>query len=180
MSTWKYTQNGQTCGPVETSALQTLLNDGTLTPDTLVQREGMGEWSPARTQPEFVSGAPAAGGSPTPSGRPETEPADVEQNKVFALLAYIGPLFLVPLLAVPQSKFARYHTNQGVVLFLAALLTSIASVVIARLPLIGWLGSIASSLIGLCALVFMILGILNAISGKCKPLPLIGQFEVIK
>ena len=180
MSTWKYNLNGQTCGPVETSALQTLLNDGTLTLDTLVQKEGVAEWAPARTQPEFASSALAANGSPTPSGTPEPEPADAERNKVFALLAYIGPLFLVPLLAVPQSRFARYHTNQGVVLFLAALLTSIASVVMARLPLIGWLGSIVSSLIGLCALVLMILGILNAVSGKCKPLPLIGQFEVIK
>ncbi len=180
MSTWKYTRNDQTCGPVETSTLQNLLNDGTLTPDTPVQKEGAAEWVPARTQPEFTSSSLAAGGSPTPSGAPESEPTDAEQHKVFALLAYIGPLFLVPLFAVPQSRFARYHTNQGVVLFFAAVVASIASVVLARIPLLGWIAGLGSSLIGLGALVLMILGILNAVSGKCKPLPLIGQFEVIK
>ena len=175
MSTWKYKQNGQICGPVEISALQTLLNSHTLTPDTLVQKEGMAEWVSARSQPELGPGAP-----PAPSDITDSEPTDAERNKVFALLAYIGPLFLVPLLAVPQSSFARYHANQGVVLFFAALLTSIGAVVLASLPVLGWLGGIASSAIGLGALGFMVLGILNAASGKCKPLPLIGQFEVIK
>ena len=34
---------------------------------------------------------------------------DVEDNKVMAILAYIWILFLVPLLAAKNSRFARYH-----------------------------------------------------------------------
>lgn len=48
----------------------------------------------------------------------EFDPQDVADNKVMAVLAYIGFLFLIPLLAAPQSKFARFHTNQGLVLFI--------------------------------------------------------------
>ncbi len=49
-----------------------------------------------------------------------------------AVLAYI--IFLIPLLAAKDSKFARYHTNQGLVLFLAALAFSvIISIVISIL-----------------------------------------------
>ena len=32
--------------------------------------------------------------------------SDAEENKVFAILAYIGILVLVPILAAPNSKFA--------------------------------------------------------------------------
>ena len=46
------------------------------------------------------------------------DPQDINNNKGMSVLAYIGFLFLVPLLACPNSKFARYHTNQGLVLFL--------------------------------------------------------------
>mgnify|MGYP002689030352 FL=1 len=49
------------------------------------------------------------------------DPQDINNNKGMSVLAYIGFLFLVPLLACPNSKFARYHTNQGLVLFLLEL-----------------------------------------------------------
>lgn len=36
------------------------------------------------------------------------DPQDINDNKGMSVLAYIGFLFLVPLLACPNSKFARY------------------------------------------------------------------------
>ena len=38
MSTWRYAQNGQTLGPVETPALVELLRSGALPAETLVLR----------------------------------------------------------------------------------------------------------------------------------------------
>jgi len=58
---------------------------------------------------------------------------DIENNKVMALLAYI--IFLVPLLAAKESKFAMFHTNQGLVLFLAAIAVNIVGGIV---PIIGW------------------------------------------
>ena len=43
---------------------------------------------------------------------------DVEQNKVFGILSYIGILVLVPILAAKDSQYARFHANQGLVLFI--------------------------------------------------------------
>ena len=40
------------------------------------------------------------------------DPQDINDNKGMSVLAYIGILFLIPLLACPNSRFARYHTNQ--------------------------------------------------------------------
>src|ERR1035438_9404193 len=103
MSTWKYMQNGQQLGPVDTTALLVLLRSGTLTPETSVCKEGTANWAPIRTVPELSSQAP--GGAPplsapptssaaTPLADGETpDPADVDKNKVFAVLAYLGILF---------------------------------------------------------------------------------------
>jgi uncharacterized membrane protein len=113
-------------------------------------------------------------------GEETPDPADVEKNKIFAILAYIGLLFLVPLLAAPQSKFARYHTNQGVVLFLATLIVCFAGGILSLIPFVGCLTSIVVLAAMVGAFVFMIIGILNAANGKCKPLPLIGQYKLIK
>ena len=102
----------------------------------------------------------------------ECDPSDIEQNKVMGVLAYIGILFLIPLLAAPNSKFARFHANQGLVLFLANIALGVV------------FGILINSILGLAlsaiCLVFMILGIVNAATGKAKELPLIGKIHIIK
>lgn len=109
----------------------------------------------------------------------EFDAKDIEDNKVMALLSYIGPLFLVPMLAASNSKFARYHANQGLVLFLAELILSAVSWVLNFIPIsfVWWLfGSVS----GLASLIYLILGIYNAVSGKAKELPLIGHIRLYK
>lgn len=98
---------------------------------------------------------------------------DIENNKVYAILAYIGILFLVPLLAAKDSPYARFHTNQGLVLFLFG----VALGVVGWIPVLGWLVAIVGSIM---AFVFMIMGIINAAQGECKPLPIIGEIELMK
>ncbi len=95
----------------------------------------------------------------------EYDQADIEANKIYAILAYIGILWLVGLLAAKDSKFTRFHVNQGIILFIAELLTVI--------PVIGWIWAIV-------VFVFAILGIVNAASGKAKEVPLIGGIRIIK
>ena len=96
---------------------------------------------------------------------------DIEKNKVMAVLAYV--IFLIPLLAAKDSKFARFHTNQGLVLFIGAILSS----VIAAIPLIGW---IVAPIAGIAITILAILGIVNALGGKAKELPVIGKFKILK
>lgn len=115
---------------------------------------------------------------PMPSATVTTDPmmsdtADAEQNKVMAILAYI--LFFIPMLAAKDSRFAMYHANQGLVLFL---FTLIANVVGGIIPVIGWF--VILPLAGIASLVFAIMGIINAANGLMKPLPLIGGVNILK
>ena len=96
----------------------------------------------------------------------QMDPADIEQNKVFAILSYFWILWLIPLLAAKESKFARFHANQGLVLFIASIICGIV-------PILGWLLSIV-------VLVFAIMGIVSAVQGQAKDLPLIGKIKLIK
>lgn len=102
---------------------------------------------------------------------------DIDDNKVMGVLAYIGILFIIPLLAAPNSKFARFHANQGLVLFIADVVLGVAAKLVSFIPVVGWVISIAVGVVGLA---FMILGIVNAANGKAKELPLIGNFKLLK
>ena len=100
-------------------------------------------------------------------------PADIEANKIMAVLAYI--LFLIPLLAAKESPYAKYHTNQGLLVCLAAIAVSIVGSII---PILGWfiilpIGSVIVAVLG-------IIGIINAWKGTAKDLPIIGKIRIIK
>ncbi len=99
---------------------------------------------------------------------------DVQGNKVMAILAYLGILFLIPLLSAKESPFARFHTNQGLILFLFMFVCGILAVI----PVLGWIIAIVGYIFWI---VCVVMGIINAAGGKMKPLPLIGnKFTLIK
>lgn len=98
----------------------------------------------------------------------ENQPNETKGKNIgMAVVAYL--LFFVPLLTDSKNDpFVKYHVKQGLVLFI----TSFIVMIIARMPVIGWF----FWLFNIAILVWFILGIINAIRGKEKPLPLIGQF----
>ena len=105
---------------------------------------------------------------------------DIQNNKIMGILAYISWLVLIPLFAAKESKFARFHCNQGIVLAVAEIIAVIVLSILDGLPLIGWIFSIAGSLLGLVCFLFAVLGIINAANGKAKELPIIGKFKILK
>ena len=107
-----------------------------------------------------------------------------------AVLSYI--IFFVPLLvgAHKTSPFVKFHANQGTVLFISCVAFSIiysilfaifSAILIATLAFGIWaVVSTLLSLLWILPTVLVILGIVNAVTGKCKPLPVIGKFTIIK
>lgn len=110
----------------------------------------------------------------------EYDAKDVEDNKVMAVLSYIWLLFLVPLFAAKDSKFARFHCNQGIVLAIVGTVGGIIFSILSGLPFIRWLFSIVGGLFGLACFILMIIGIVNAVNGKVKELPVIGGIRILK
>ena len=126
--------------------------------------------APAYTQP-VVPGAPV-----------QADIKDAQDNKAMAVLAYI--IFLIPLFAAKESPFARYHTNQGLVLALAAVAYGIVYSILSTIVLtISWRLYLVVSILGWVYVVFAVLsviGIINAVNGRMKPLPIIGGIKILK
>jgi len=97
----------------------------------------------------------------------ETTPGS-KKNTGMAVVAYI--LFFVPLLTEAKNDpFVKYHVKQGLVLFIGYII----EMFVGSIPFLGWL---LSPLLGIFLLVLLIIGIMNAVGGKEKSLPVIGKF----
>jgi len=101
-------------------------------------------------------------------------PEEIAGGKVMAVLAYI-PFFFIGIivsivaLATKNNGFSLYHAKQALVIYLIG----VCMAVILIIPFVGWA---LFFLWGIFALVLLVLGIINASSGQCKPLPLIGAY----
>lgn len=98
---------------------------------------------------------------------------DTRENQTMGYLCYLGPLLLIPLLARPKSRFLRYHCNQGLLLFIFALLVSVFDGLLG----IGWLIGIAGSI---ATLVWLVQGFTNVSRGLRRPLSFIGEITILK
>ena len=108
----------------------------------------------------------------TPDNSAMYDTQDIQDNKIWAALSYVGILFILPLLVNGgKSRYGKYHANQGFILFLADIVCGIAGAILGMIPIIG---GILSALLSLALLALLIIGIINAANGKAKELPLIG------
>lgn len=121
--------------------------------------------------PDGVNVCPSCGAST----QTQAQINDVEAHKILAVISYMGMLVVVPLLSgkYKNSPFLRFHTNQAFVLCIGYLVPML----LAFIPSIG--AALCSVLIlGIAAL--QILGIISAVKGETKPLPIIKGIKIIK
>jgi uncharacterized membrane protein len=139
-------------------------------------------------QPNYGS---AYGAVHTPGTPYNNYHEDAAANKVFGVLSYLWVLCFVSIFAAPkESHYARFHANQGLVLFIFELAGSIVfgilgastgfAVFYSHIGL-GPLAviSVISNLYGLAMLILAIIGIVNAVNGRQKPLPVIGGITIL-
>lgn len=103
-------------------------------------------------------------------------PKEVEEGRTFAILSYalglIGlPFFLVPLI-MRNNEFSLYHAKQCLILWLAGIVLGVISGPL-MLVCVGFIVLLAG---GIFLLVLDIIGLINAIQGQAKQLPLIGKY----
>lgn len=108
---------------------------------------------------------------------------DIKQNKTMAGLAYI--LFFLPLIVCKDSRFGRFHANQGLLLLILSVAGYIAiSIVTTILATITWrlfgFITLLYSIYGLFIMAVAIYGLVNGLNGKVKELPVIGKYRIIQ
>ena len=138
---------------------------------------------------EGGAGQPQSAETPyTPPNDGEYDPRDVENTKVVCAISYIGFLFFIPLLAYPNSRFAKFHANQALVVFLFSVLIrvvcSFGAGIWWALPFLpnyvenlgSWMFNLAEWALPLAA---GICGFINALNGKAKEIPIIGKINLV-
>ena len=145
----------------------------------------------------------------TPDTTAQFDPQDIELNNRLSLLSYLGILVLIPIFLVKRSRFAKFHANQGLVLLIADvainLVLTILKLIVGALRsglmsllyrvsgggVIMTLGSVLGGavnvvfwlitvLVSAALIALAVLGIINAVKGRAKELPLIGRFRILK
>ncbi|MFA6428217.1 MAG: DUF4870 domain-containing protein [Candidatus Buchananbacteria bacterium] len=100
---------------------------------------------------------------------PKFEAKEVEDGKMAAVLAYLGPLFLVAMLTKKENSFAMWHAKQGLVLF-------IFEVVIWVVNIVPFLGQFIWLIGSIFTIVVLVMGILKVLAGEGYEIPWIGQY----
>jgi uncharacterized membrane protein len=103
-------------------------------------------------------------------------PPEIAEGQTFAILSYALSLTLLPFFFVPlilrNNSFSLYHAKQSVVLWILG----VVSLYVGSLLMVFCVGF----LIIVAALVFLtvldIVGLIHAIKGEQKPLPLVGEW----
>ena len=108
----------------------------------------------------------------TPAGAQPPAQNPVPQKQVknigMAIVAYL--IFFIPLLTKAKNDpFVKYHVKQGLLLFIGWIVAGI----IGYIPVFGWF---LAPLLSIALLILLIIGIMSALKGEQKPLPVIGQY----
>ena len=115
------------------------------------------------------------------------DPEDIAANKSIAAVACIPCLFWIPLVtANKDSKFAKFYSNQGLLLLIGGIVLGILSAVLA--PIFGYIPAVGKFLSALIAFicritptVAFVYEIIAALQSKAKPIPFVGtMIEIIK
>ncbi|MFH1878805.1 MAG: hypothetical protein ABH883_08370 [Candidatus Omnitrophota bacterium] len=93
----------------------------------------------------------------------------LSDDNVYAILAYIWVLCLIPILMKKRGEFIEFHMRQGLILFIA----EIAFFVIGIIPFLGTLIYMVGMF--LCG-VLSLIAIANVLMGKQWKIPIMGEW----
>ena len=114
------------------------------------------------------------------------EQEDLKGKKFTACLSYLFWFTVIPMIYSTESKFIKYHANQGLVLAIAETVFLILTAAVSKLL---WAYSRSTSLLVETTMlmvfvgvfgVLSLIGIVNVIRGKEKPIPTFGHIKLWK
>ncbi len=126
-----------------------------------------------------VSGAAAGSGSSAPGAAGTGASSSGLSPNVAALLSYftiIGAIIFMVLQPYNKDRFVRFHAFQSLFFHIAWVILWVASVIVAMVPVIGWIISIFTWLVlGLGGFVLWVFLVYKAYNNEKFQLPVIGK-----
>ena len=126
---------------------------------------------------------------PTPPEEPPQEPPQEppaapappaggdSPNTVMIVLSYLGILALIPLLVEKDDKEVQWHAKHGLVLLATFVLVWIAVIIVANIPVLGWIaGCLGLPILSLGYLILIIVCIVKGVGGGRLIVPGVSQY----
>jgi uncharacterized membrane protein len=112
---------------------------------------------------------------PPPAGTP---PGAANPNRTLMLvLAYCGPLALIPLLVEKNDPEVQWHAKHGLVIFVAEIILFFVIGILHFIPFLGWiLGCLLTVILPIGSLILAIVCILKAVNGQRFIIPGLSEF----
>jgi uncharacterized membrane protein len=106
---------------------------------------------------------------------PVAAPAAVAEDKTVAIVSYLTLVGWIVALLIHSNKKTRlgaFHLRQALGIYLSFVLAGVANWVLLLVPFIGWL---AIPVLWLGLVVLWVIGLIAAVNGQLKPVPLLGE-----
>lgn len=121
------------------------------------------------------------------SGRP-AEPEDdgaqiseEQKKKIICALAYLfGILFFLPLVCYPNDRFAKFHANQSLAIFLIVVVGEVLFGILAGIAGLGVVFGIILAVFNVAVLLACIYAILGVVKEEERGIPLIKSLKLLK
>ena len=94
-------------------------------------------------------------------------------KKITSIVAYLTWVGLIIAFVIGDREGAKFHLNQSLVIWLASTVCGL----VAAVPVLGGLVSVVG---GIFCFVCWFIGLIGAIQGIEKPVPVLGQFKLLK
>ena len=95
------------------------------------------------------------------------------------VVAYLSWIGLLVAFVMGDRAASRFPLTQSLPFWLAGTVAGIAGRLLGWLPLVGWAADLAVGLMLVLCVVCWFIGIINAISGVERPVPLLGHVRLI-
>jgi uncharacterized membrane protein len=108
------------------------------------------------------------------TNKPEENNNIDSDSKLFAVIGMI-PLagYLIVYFTRKNDYYAMYYSKQGLILFVAWVIAAVAGWLVSWIPIIN---NIASYVLNALILALFVIGIIYALSGEKKEVPIIGEY----
>lgn len=138
----------------------------------------------------------------TPDYTAQYDPSEIESSKGIMVACYFYILFWLPLATNSNSRYGKFHANQSLLLLITSAALGIVSAILqglchlifrSEITILGYgtgvyetngfgvfLAAFFGFVLSLPSLALLVIGIINAVNGRAKELPIIGKFRIIK
>ena len=97
---------------------------------------------------------------------------DDKTTAIVSYLTLIGFVVAVIMHGSKKSKLGSFHLRQSLGLMLSSIAVAFGATILAFVPFLGWMIGLAA---WFALLAFWVMGLLSAINGEHKPVPVVGQ-----